>query len=520
MSTKHSRSKPALPLTTDAGNAELFASLYGDRVRYDHRQGRWLIWDKCWTEDSQNMVRNLAIKAARYRLRASSAISDEDKRKSQARWGLVSENRQRLEAALELAKSLSPISDSGERWDANPWLLGVQNGVVDLRTGKLRAEQKEDYITKHSPVRFDPKAKCPRFQRFLDEVFLGNSELIGYIQRALGYTLTGSVEEQCLFCNYGEGANGKSTFLEVIHHILGYEAYAENLPFSALDFKDRNNNDLTKLQGRRFVTSVETNEGVRLNEGRIKSITGGDRITARRLYHEAFTFQPTHKLWLAFNHRPVIADDSEGMWRRVQLIPWLRVFDPAARDKNLLGKLKKEASGILAFMVRGCVAWRHQGLKPPKVVLEATANYRAESDHLGQFIDECCLRDEGATVLTAELWQAYVKWANENEEVTLSRQTFTNRLKSKGFTPGRTGHEGKRTWKGLGLIADTPTRADSVSDKIPQEEQIRKIYKKPVSVRQRVSVFHPPITANAHERSVLDVWPVGEEISVGEALAQ
>jgi putative DNA primase/helicase len=460
---------------TDAGNAELFADRYGHRVRYDHRQGRWLIWDtrhRQWAEDAEEKVRIFAIQAARIRYRAALYVEDDDERRRQANWAIRSEHCNRLNAALEIAKSLPPVSDTGNGWDSDPWLFGVANGVVDLQTGKLRAERPEDRITKHSSIQFDVNAECPQFQKFLADIFNGDPETIRFIQKATGYSMTGEVKEQCLFCCYGSGANGKSTLFGVFHHILGLGEYAANLPFSALELQTRNSNDLAMLVGARFVTAAETREGARLNEQRIKSLTGGDPITAKWLYHDPFTFQPTHKHWLAFNHKPIIADETEGVWRRIRFIPFTRQFNQGEQDKNLLDKLKAEAPGILAWAVRGCLLWQQEGLEMPPAVFEATSAYREESDHLGQFIDECCICDVSASVPSAELWRSYLRWVEENEEVALSRQVFTERMENRALRRSRSGHEGTRTWEGIRLCADTLTLADIHSEKILVKEGI------------------------------------------------
>ena len=447
-------------LRTEQGNAEMFASAYGQVVKFDHKQGRWLIWNKKlgrWLEDKQHNVRMLMAKIARLRLRSAVRLPQgQEERVKQIRWALSSENRNRIDASLELAKSIPPISDDGENWDSNPWLLSVDNGVVDLRTGKLREERPEDRITLRSPIKFDPEAKCPRFERFMLEIFNGDSEFVSFLQRAVGYSLTGLAEEQCAFFCYGNGANGKSTFLGVLHSLLG--DYAVNVPFSTLERKDRSGirNDVAMLAGKRFATAIETGEDVRLNEARIKAITGSDPITGRFLYHENFTFNPTHKLWLAFNHRPRIADDSEGMWRRVKLIPFTRQFRGQQRDKKLFDVLKAEARGILAWAVRGTLLWRKHGLGEPQTVTNATAEYRKESDHFEHFVDECCTGDPNSTVLTAALWDRYQHWASQNGERSLSRTAFTERLKQRGFTGLRVGHKGTRGWRGLRL-ADAQT---------------------------------------------------------------
>lgn len=485
------KSAPQIP-HTDSGNAELITALYGEVLRYDHTQGRWLIWDKrrsCWNQDKAGGVRRFAVLAARRRRMLAARSADTENSKQEIKWSYESEHRYRVDAALEMAKSLSPISDPGDGWDADPWLFGVANGVVDLKTGKLREGRPDDRITKHSLVSFDTATRCARFERFLSEIFNGDAALVDYMQRMVGYCLTGSVGEQCLFCWYGSGANGKTTLAGVLRYIFG--DYAVNLPFSALEMKHRNSNDLVTLAGARLATAAETNEGVRLNEARIKVLTGGDPITARRLYHEAFTFEPTHKLVLAFNHKPIIADNSEGMWRRVRLIPFTRQFKPEEQDKGLPDALRVEAPGILAWAVRGCLLWQKEGMGEPPAVARATAAYREESDHVGEFVKDCCVVESGAAVASGLLWQEYKHWTVINEEVPLSRQAFAERLEKRGFRSGRGGHGGTRCWVGLRLPetneaqspadldkmrsdGDTVTPGDAVSDISSTRERIGK----------------------------------------------
>ncbi len=459
--------KPLSYLRTDFVNAELFNAIYGKYLKFDHKQERWLIWKlelNRWAADREHQVRLFMKEGARQRLKAATDAPHDDERKYQIRWALESESRYRIVSALELAKSLSPISDVGNSWDANPWLFGVANGLVNLRTGNLRRAKPEDRITLYSPIPFDPAATCPKFEKFILEVCNGDLELVHFIQRAIGYTLTGSVDEQCAFFCYGTGANGKSTLLGILYYIFG--DYAVNLPFSGLEIAGRGSipNDIVMLVGRRFATAIETHEGVRLNEARIKAITGGDPITARHLYQENFTFNPTHKLWLAFNHKPVIADESEGMWRRVRLIPFTRNFSGSQRDNRLLEKLKAEAPGVLAWAVRGSLLWQKKGLGQPQAVTTATAAYRAESDHLEHFISDCCEVEPNASVTSAALWERYQRWTAANSETSLKQAALGERLKQRGLKDERFGHVGTRGWRGIRLV-DTaqPGEQDAVT---------------------------------------------------------
>lgn len=467
MSAKQRKAPNSFPLT-DSGNAELIAAIYGDRLRFNHCRGHWLIWkDGHWSEDAPEVFL-MAKAAARARLRGADKNGTPEARASAAKWATDSESRYRLVAALELAKNEAPISDAGDEWDSEPFLLCVGNGIVDLHTGKLRNEHPEDRVTLHTKIVFDPSAKCPRFEQFLQEVFLQNEEMIRFVQKAIGYSLTGDVREDCLFLCYGTGANGKSTLLETMRYVLG--AYAHNLLFSAFELAARSGipNDIATLVSRRFVTAAETNENVQFNEARIKALTGGDKVTARFLYKEQFDFDPTAKFWLAFNHKPRVTDDSHGFWRRIRLIPFLAMFNGPQDDKTLRTKLRGEASGILAWAVQGCLLWQNEGLGMPVAVRQATAHYRSESDPLAAFFADRYELCSDGFVESATLLRDYVTWAEETGEMQLDPRAFATRLRARGLVNTRVGHLRKRGWRGLRqgvtavLSADTRTDADGI----------------------------------------------------------
>jgi putative DNA primase/helicase len=439
---------------TDAGNAELLAALFGSKLCYHNTSGRWLIWQQHrFAEDIQNSIIGFAKTAARWRARAVYQLAETEDSKDHYKWSIRSEHCSRLEAALKLARSEPRISDGGKKWDADPMLLGVQNGVVNLHTGKLRPGRPSDRMLLHSDIAFTPAALCPRWERFLAEIFNNNLEIIDYVQRAIGYCLTGDTSEQVLFLCYGTGANGKSTFLEVLRYIFG--TYAYNLPFSAFELKARSAipNEIAALSGKRFITAIETNESVELNEGRLKALTGSDPITARFLYREFFTFDPTGKFWLAFNHKPRVSDDSPGFWRRVRLIPFTRQFDESKRDSDLLRKLKAEAPGILNWAIAGALSWQKLGLKAPDVIVKASEEYRTDSDPLADFITERCEIGSKAQTTAAALWEEYRKWADTNGDQPLARKAMSQRLEARGFKKGRTGHDRTRVWIGIALKA-------------------------------------------------------------------
>ncbi len=396
---------------TDAGNAELLANLFAGCLLFDHTRHKWLIWQgHRWEPDMENKVLGFAIEAARKRtaqVRAGAGLerSQEDQ---ELKWARRSEDLARLNSALKIASINPALSDLGREWDSAEMLLGVKNGVVNLRAGVLRKGHPIDRISLNAGTEFDSAAKCPRWENFLSEIFGGNRELIDYMQRAVGYTLTASAKEQVYFLCYGTGANGKSTFLDTLKLVLG--EYAHNLPFSAFEQNGRSAipNDLASLKGKRFVTALETNESSTWNEARLKMLTGSDEVTARHLYGEFFTFRPVGKFWLAVNHKPTVRDDSEGFWRRVRLIPFNAHFDENTRDRNLAEKLKAEIPGILNWAVEGSLKWQRVGLRPPQCIAEASQSYREENDNLAQFIGEQCELGTLSEVPVSELRSAYV----------------------------------------------------------------------------------------------------------------
>lgn len=428
--------QPAHFNLTDAGNAEYFTDQYGDRLRYDHLRGHWLEWHiHCWRPENDGHIMRLALKAARERYRAAVNIADLGLREKIARWAIGSEQRARLEACIAIARSLKPIADSGEHWDKNGWIFCVENGVIDLRTGELRPGKQEDMITMQSPVVYDAEAKALRWLQFLYEIFSGDANLIEWLQRYLGYCLTGDTREQTVAIPYGKGANGKTRLLAILRHVMGNYAY--DAPFSTFELTQRAAipNDLAALVGKRLVTSSETNEGTRLNEARVKALSGQDSITARFLHAEFFTFEPVAKFFLAVNHRPRVHDDSYGFWRRVRLIPFNREFKGEADDKLLLDKLTAETSGILNWLIEGCLKWQKQGLEPtPECVLRATEEYQTDSDPLSQFIlDECAFTAQ-AQVKASDLYKAYLKWCDDQgmrERERMTNTTFGRRMGQK-----------------------------------------------------------------------------------------
>ena len=413
---------------TEAGNAELFAAEYAATFRYDHRRKRWLRWAGHWWEpDTDGESRRCALAIARLRYAMAPSLYPEDlkEREAEAKWAIGSESRARLEALLTLAQNVHPLADVGDQWDTNPDLFGVENGVVELPTGRLRSGRPEDRVTMHTSLIYDPKARCDRWLRFLNEVFSGQDDLIAWIQRAVGYSLTGHTKEQLHFFSWGAGENGKSRFLTALRDVAG--DYGADTGFATLEHNANQTipADLAALQGKRFVTASETSESSRLNEARMKLLAGADAITARHLFGEFFTFKPSAKFWLAMNHKPKVMDDSHGFWRKIRMIPFLENFSGRA-DKDLEETLQREYTGILAWAVTGAVQWYTQGLDPmPVIVEDATKAYRNESDPLAGFIETCCVLGAEYRIQAQEFYQAYTTWAIAEGMDTADRLTLT-----------------------------------------------------------------------------------------------
>ena len=329
-------------------------------------------------------------------------------------------------------------------------LLNVQNGTLDLRTAELRKHRREDLITKLVPTAYDRGATCPQWLRFLHKIFQRDQQLINFVHRSIGYSLTASVSEQCLFLLHGDGANGKSTLVETVLHLMG--DYALMTPGDTLLAKRNDGipNDIARLQGRRFVAAIETGENRRLAESRIKSLTGGDTITARFMRGEFFDFQPEFKIWLATNHKPHVRGADLAIWRRIHLIPFNYTFPRSEQDpdfKQLL--IATELPGILRCSVMGCLDWQKQRLKPPEQVTAATDEYRAGENQVARFIDECCVTGERCEALARPLYQAYRTWSANAGEDALTEKAFAQRMSRCGSTKRRKTRGW--TYEGIGL---------------------------------------------------------------------
>jgi putative DNA primase/helicase len=345
---------------------------------------------------------------------------------------------------------LPGIHTAASTLDRDPWTLVCPNGVVDLRTGALHEHSREALNTKSTAVPYDPHAKAPRFEQFLHEIFPSEPELAPYVIRYLGYALTGSTQEQVFQVWYGEGANGKSTLIETLVHVLGdyAQTMASDLLLERRGARDSGaaSPDVARLRGVRLAAGVETKEGQRWNESLVKQLTGGDQIVARHLYKEPIEFHTAAKLVLGVNHKPNVHGTDHGMWRRVALVSFKARFDGTNADHSLTDKLRAEASGILTMLVSACLEWQRIGLAPPQCVIDDVRAYREGQDVLGQFLRECCYESAGYAN-KASLYRAFSMWARDSNEYVLGKHTFNNRMRGRGWTEAR--RDGGPAWLGI-----------------------------------------------------------------------
>ncbi len=348
------------------------------------------------------------------------------------KWAIKNQTASMTTNLLNVARSQLVVSS--ESLDTDPLLLNVENGTIDLRTGDLHAHCASDLLTKCAPVKYDQDARSPVFEAFVDAIFKGRGNLIKFVQKALGYSITGDVSEQAFFIQYGTGSNGKSTLEELIACLLG--DYATACPPGLLTQKKHESHptDLADLFGKRFVMTSEVKADARWDEERIKMLTGGDTVRARRMREDFWQFEPTHKLWISVNNKPITNDSSFGFWRRVRLIPFEVTFPKNRQDKRLLGKLKTELPGILNWLIEGCLAWQNEGLGTVEEVEKATADYQSESNTVELFIEERCERDSDSRVQSSHLFGAFKAWSKVRGDFPISPQTFSARLKELGLT--------------------------------------------------------------------------------------
>lgn len=439
--------------TTDRGNALRLIRVCGEDLLYCERVGRWYVWDgQRWVQDWRGLVYKAAEKTI-------DALWEEARRAPNGHradllaWAQKSEDGRRIREMIRLAQH--HVAVEPEVFDADPGVLNTPAGLVDLATGEIRPHDRAARASKITAVAPDPRCRPRLWEACLAEWMDYDAELMDFLQRLVGLTLFGTVEEHVLPIHHGDGANGKSTFLNTLQDILG--DYACTVPVQALLHQDRVSvgptPELARLQGARLAVAAEPDEGVRLAEGLIKQLTGDDVITARYLHQQPFEFRPSHTLHLAVNHLPQIRGRDTGIWRRVKRIPWTVTIPEERRDPRLRQKLREEWPGILWWAVEGAVRYRAEGLKPPAKVEAATREYASREDVIGRFIAECCVTGPGLWCYASDLYHAYEQWA-EGAEAVLSQAKFGRAMTALGFRRGKSAVGGKTTYEGVGLAAN------------------------------------------------------------------
>jgi putative DNA primase/helicase len=415
-----------------------------------------LVWDGSrWSIDDTGLVYRKAKDAIDRMHNDASRVADDAVRQICMKHVLKTESEGRLRAMVSLAQSEGAVGVTVGQLDADPMLLNCENGTLDLRTGTLGPHRREDLITKLAPVVYDPTARCPLFDGFIRRIFGGNKDLIRYVQRCIGYSLTGDITAKSLFFFYGTGDNGKTTLLEAIRQMLG--DYAGQVPIDTLMLRPQGGipNDIALLRGLRFVTSSETEEGQRLAQARLKYLTGMNTIQARFLHQEFFEFQPTHKIFLDANHQPQANSGDPAIWSRIKLIPFMVSIPDEEKDRRLGEKLRAELPGILAWAVQGCAEWLRHGLEEPAEVRDATQAYRDEMDTFKDFLEDCCVIGAEQTTPVTHLYNAYQAWCYGSGEQAATKKALGRLLTARCQVRQSRTAQG-RSWTGIGLRSGVP----------------------------------------------------------------
>jgi putative DNA primase/helicase len=438
----------------DIRNGRAFASHWRGRLLYVTTRERWLIWrDERWQlcDRGEEMECAKAVSAALLKTAAEVYAADQSRGSQLIREAKAAHNLPKLKAMLTLATSEPGMSAGEGDLDADPMLLGVQNGVVDLRTGRLLPNKPELLITRFCAANFDPLAQCPRWLEFLNQVFEGDTETIESVQRLIGYTLTGLVTEEVLVICYGYGSNGKSVFSNVVHRIS--DGYSRTAPSSMLAARRADDNgprnDLAAIAGARYVSINEFQAGDQLDEQTVKLLAGREPIAARFLYQELFEYTPTFTAWMRTNHKPIVKGEDDGIWRRLVLLPFRRKFTDEEKDPGLEDKLMAERDGILRWCVEGTSKYLKDGLKLSPLIRREHSSYRTESDLLGEFLNEITERDPQTRIEQSRLFLAWRSWCDANGLRCSSKKSFTQRLCERGISSGKS--NGQAFYVGLTL---------------------------------------------------------------------
>ena len=400
-----------------------FAERHAGRLRYVAAWNQWLEFDgKCWNEDKTRATFSKARVLDPRHCPKSTSPARQSNRFGRTRAAIVS-----------LAGEDRRLAATVDQWDAEPWLLNTPVGVVDLRTGKIRPAKAEDYCTKITAVEPEENCRTPLWSQFLERVTKGDTEYQKYLARVLGYGLTGITREHALFFLYGTGGNGKGVFMTTVAGILGHYHQTAAMETFTESNTDRHPTELAGLRGARMVTATETEQGRRWAESKVKQLTGGDKISARKMRQDFFEFTPQFKLMVSGNHKPGLRSVDEAIRRRLNLLPWTVTIPDAEKDKELPEKLKAEWSGILAWMIQGCLEWQRIGLAPPAAVTSATGDYLQDEDALQNWLDACCEIGPAYSAPVRVLYAGWKQWAEASNEFVGSMKVFSQNIEDRGF---------------------------------------------------------------------------------------
>jgi len=419
---------------TDTGNAEIIFDLSANDIRYDHGMGKYFTFNgQHWEGDHKEIIIQYAIAAARKRQALSVLINDPKERKAEFNFGLHSENGGKLNTAMKVARTFDGIAVNTTDWDQNNFLVQFKNGIYDLQSGLFRDGTPEDMIRQTVGFNYDPDATCPVWEDAILEIMDYDSEMVEYIQDIIGYSLTGETTEQEFYILTGNGSNGKSILLNMLLALLG--DYSIHTPFSTFEgWKYRfNSNDLARLVDARLVTSSESSQSGVINEERVKSITGGDPITARFLRKEFTTFTPKFKIMLAVNTLPEIQGNDNGIWRRIKVIPF-NVSFKGREDFSLGKKLEQELPGIMNWAIKGALRWQKHGLSEPQIVINAINAYRSESGPITGFFNKMITEGSYERAQSTKLYEAYCEYCLDEDKVSGTQTMFGRQLRSLGYS--------------------------------------------------------------------------------------
>jgi putative DNA primase/helicase len=434
---KHLQEKGLRFACTEVGNSERFISQHGDRLRFIPETGHWIGWDPSgWSTLHTAEVWDFAKQTIRTIYDEAGDCKNTQGKHEALRWAWQSEREHQLRAMISLAGKDTRLAVSITDFDTDPLKVNCKNGIADLRTGELVKHSPDHLLLKQANVHYDAKAECPLWLSFLTSVFQEDQERISYMQRALGYSITGLTKEEVFFIAYGLGANGKTTLFETVLDIVGDHGISTEFDtFLNTDKTDvRNKEAIGRLKGRRYAIASETDSSKRLNEALLKKLTGQDTLIGGQLQKPVFSFQPTHKIWLLANHLPTVKDASHGFWRRVVVMPFNVRFEGQARDLNLREKLLRERDGIFAWLVEGAREYLKHGLgQVPKVCQAAVEEYKQDNDTLATFMRESTAVAKGHTIGARSLYDTYKRWAEKAGEYPRSEKSLALGLKERGY---------------------------------------------------------------------------------------